>query len=643
MAPSRKMLVIIVCLCLQAACPGSKEKGWSHPFMDVWSVPATRKVCVDDTYEGSLQAQRSVRMTAARGEWELFQVVIRSRNEAPLSNVTVVVSDLYGPNGAVIPGSSFRLYLGWFVQVEDPSPGGLERNPREPGEYVDPLVPFYDPYDPDHPAMATPFDVQAGRAQPVFGDLQVPSDASAGVYQGSLMVIAGDGEPAILPFTLRVFDFTLPSEPTVTTSFHLGRSGIRDFHGGEEQDASELVRVQNNYEETLHRHRIDLLFPYLMSSDQPLTADASGDLEQPDWESFDVAMAPRLDGSFYEDGVPIKSFAFGLFRPGAADGLEVELNDDAYTEAASVAAEHLKERGWFDRAYIFTFDEPYNQDGAYERIAADVALIKAGDPDWEGRFMTTNHYVPGLDGAVDIWTVDTKNYDSWMWGEGTLPGRGFYAERLSQGERLWFYNCLSTIPPYATYDIDTILGHEPRILKWGAFYEGASGFLYWSVNFWVDEGPWETLRDKGTFGAVARNGDGFLLYPGDHNGRNAPLGSPDSIAIEGPIESHRLKMVREGLEDWEYFNLASQLFGREAVLELLDQAYSRLGGSPGEIEDLGLLVFIAGQRSKLDIPTLPAGYTYDPDDPPWTLDDSVLYRIREELAQMIEDRLGENR
>ena len=53
------------------------------------------------------------------------------------------------------------------------------------------------------------------------------------------------------------------------------------------------------------------------------------------------------------------------------------------------------------------------------------------------------------------------------------------------------------------------------------------------------------------------NGDGTLFYPG----RPARIGGHTEI----PIESIRLKLIRKGMEDYEYLALLAKLKGRDAA------------------------------------------------------------------------------
>jgi hypothetical protein len=91
-----------------------------------------------------------------------------------------------------------------------------------------------------------------------------------------------------------------------------------------------------------------------------------------------------------------------------------------------------------------------------------------------------------------------------------------------------------------------------RIWEWLSWRYRMDGELYYNtVEAFAEGDPW---RDQRRFGG---NGDGTLFYPGvpSHIGGRTPI----------PVESIRLKLVREGLEDYEYLRLHERRFGREAT------------------------------------------------------------------------------
>jgi len=604
--PRAVLLAGALVLCLYAGPAMAQSMTW-------WVEPATRKVMQDR----GPQAARTIELEAAKNEYEPFQVVIRA-DGGDLVNVHAWISELVGPGGAVIPSANVEFYRAHYLDVTKPSGepvggDGVEGDPREAGEYVDPLIPFYDPYDPRRFAVGTPFDVAENRLQPIFGDIYIPEGVPPGEYVGTVYLTVDLITVAEIPVSLSVWNFTLPKDRRVDTSYRLRYDYVLRFHGGPDGAYDdEALAICENYEEVLHKFRIDLNRVFWGPPDLPspfFEFDAGGALIPPDYTAYDAHIAPRFDGSQFDDGAASSMTNIKLFKPGTDSGLQVSLTDDEYILAARDLARHLKERGWFERMFAYVKDEPWLH-GAMEDVAYDVELMKLADPDWESRMMATNHWTPELQYAIGIWCPLTSNYDKWNWDQFQYT-REDYKKLIDGGDKMWFYVCSATLPPYAGYDIDTQLGHEPRILKWGSYYEGASGFLYWCTCCWSGSDPWNKLL---TAGPGIRNGNGFLFYPGDHDGTSSPgVPPPDGIAIDGPVISHRLMMIREGFEDWEYFLIAGDLGGKAYARSIVGGVYTQLGMNQAD---------------------------YDPTDPPWSYEDDDLYRARRLVGDWIEYRLA---
>jgi hypothetical protein len=81
-----------------------------------------------------------------------------------------------------------------------------------------------------------------------------------------------------------------------------------------------------------------------------------------------------------------------------------------------------------------------------------------------------------------------------------------------------------------------------RAMSWLAWREQVAGELYFDMIYGWRGDPWRDPR------AFAGNGDGTLLYPG----LPARWGGKRAF----PVESIRLKVIRDGLEDLEMLRLA---------------------------------------------------------------------------------------
>ena len=579
---------------------------WASLATELGVAPATRKLLPDTPFP----CETSVQVTAARGEWEGFQIAIR--DPAGLTGVDVTLSDLEGQDGAEIDADEARLYREFFVDVTNPSDFGVSLHEREAGLYPDPLIPFLDPYDCS--AVGAPFALDPGELGVVWVDLHVPRDAESGEYTGTATVTVDGATEAELAITLTVWAFEIPAERTIGTAFGHSDSSVRKFHGGSGEDAEEGYEdIVDRYHLALHDHRID---PTSVTGPLEFSFDDDGNLEEVDWTGYDEAVTPWLDGSRFPDDVGVSRFSVGYFRPGRGTG---DMTEDQYQQAARAFAEHLQEEGWWDRAYIYAIDEPWltSPEEHYTQIAEDVDLLIEASPLWRYKTLVTSPYDERVVDRIGIWCPVTPMYDGWWWIWEPHAGWDEYTERLDLGEELWFYACNANTPPYAGYDIDTAIGYEPRIVKWGSWYERATGFLYWRVSYWVDDDPWHVLLNLEQFGEfAARNGDGMLLYPGDHDGTAGGLGSPEWLSIDGPIETYRLKQVRDGLEDWEMFRLAVDLGAEDFTRAQVERAYTRFGNFI--LEDCDEPLY------------------YCADDQPWTLDEAVLMDVRAQVAAKIQ-------
>ena len=130
------------------------------------------------------------------------------------------------------------------------------------------------------------------------------------------------------------------------------------------------------------------------------------------------------------------------------------------------------------------------------------------------------------------------------------------------GRELWWYqSCMShgcqpagscdvrqerdEATGYPSYAIDAS-AIQARAMEWLSFIYDVSGELYFDTVSQLDT-AWKAsgLCDFGG------HGDGTLFYPGVPS----VIGGTTHI----PVESIRLKMIREGMEDYEYLHLLARL------------------------------------------------------------------------------------
>ena len=519
----------------------------------------------------------SLDLAGPRRSYQAGQVVVHAA-DGDLAGVQMEMVELTNESGDVIDPDQASFYLEYFIDMQgarEGEPGNEpvpQSSPTGDSRIPDPLIPFVDPYTGN--SVGSPFSVVDGDNQPIWVDIHIPESASPGVYQGEITVSAQDRDSVSVPVQLTVYDVVLPDMRSVTTHFASQFDEAIRYHdnlaecsGGDcwLGSSSTATTVVKRYEELAHEHRIDP-GPY-QADEAPESCTAPTN-----FNSWDASMQAYMDGSYYSDGVPSTWFDMP-FTPGADWGPDAECTEAQYTAVAAAWASHLKEKGWFDRAIIYALDEPPPE--SFADIARNSAWLQAGDPDWRSQVMDTVAATPDstfvLDPALGIYCVCLRCFGPTYEGQDDL-GRAQWQSRIAQGQQLWFYESNAQGDPYPTFATNTLIGEEPRIIMWGSWFEGATGFLLWDTVAWNFEAPWGPNDDYN------KTGDGVLIYPGNHDGLDAPAGSPSWVTIDGPIPSYRLKMVRAGLQDWALFRYAEQQGQGDLVRTQVARAYGQFGG-----------------------------------------------------------------
>ncbi len=527
----------------------------ASPAVSWWIATALEKVRPTDPAPAS--AAHAARIEAARNEFEPFQVVLRSA-AADIEGIDVHPSDLRGPGGSVIAARWVNVYLERYVTLHTPS--SVEETA---GDWPDPLIPRVDGYTGER-RNAFPFGLRRGRNQTIWAEVYVPQSARPGGYTGSLRISAGGMADIAVPIHLTVWDFALPSTSSLRTAF--GFSGVAALrkHRGSYTSDDDLYRISGLYAKAALLHRLSTYGGTMVAP--PAVVD--GDALRVEWTAFDRYEGPFLDGTVLGNDDPL---------PGARV-TSADLRTWGKTEHENTLywrewGHHFREKGWSDRLYFYLWDEP--QAEAVPRVLAKGKLVRRADP--AIRNLLTMPFDPRLAGVVDIWAPLINCFDS-------KPGfpdycahnvpRAQYAPLLKQAKSLWWYqscashSCTSAKNEYfrgwPSYAIDAS-GISNRVIQWLTWTYGIQGNLYYSMNesYTQPGDPWQAVYLHGG------NGDGSLFYPG----------TPDKIGgtTDIPIESIRLKLIREGLEDYEYLaalaGTGERRFADECATRLAGKTY----------------------------------------------------------------------
>lgn len=126
-------------------------------------------------------------------------------------------------------------------------------------------------------------------------------------------------------------------------------------------------------------------------------------------------------------------------------------------------------------------------------------------------------------------------------------------------ENMWSYYCVAQ-KDYVANRFLAVPSNKTRIIGVQWYYYQIKGFLHWGYNFWnsifssIPINPHLSTDAKCGFPA----GDTFLVYPGQDL---------------KPIESMRLYLVKEGIQDYELLCLLERKIGRDNVIKLIDELF----------------------------------------------------------------------
>jgi hypothetical protein len=560
----------------------------SRAPVDLWWCEGTYKVSRDRPAPraDSGAKPRPVSLEAARGEYEPVQVVLRPRR--PLTGLRAAMGDLVSAKGR-IPASSLEVRRVGYVRVTSPTDAQ-----GEAAEWPDPL-----------PPLREPLNLAAGKNQPLWLTVHVPVSAPAGLYRGLLRLVA-EGWSHEVPVRLRVWGFALPRVPHITTALGLSPGLLKEYHHLESE--AELQQVWDLYMRDFARHRIS---PYNPMALAPIAVTVQGDDVKVDFSAFDQAAERYLDGlGFTTFSLPVEGMGGGTFferSQGTFGGHRqgTPEYDALMGKYLRTLQDHLESKGWLSKAYVYWFDEPAERD--YPFVREGMEILKRHAPKLAR--MLTKHPSPELQDVVDVWCPILDDFDAVA-----------CQAQAKLGRRVWWYVCTGPKSPYTTLFID----HPAVNLRtwcWMSEKYGVNGLLVWETHYWTSDTAFPPPQRQDPYAdpmsyvvgygtppgtrAFWGNGDGRFIYP--------PEGWSDGRKrIEGPVDSLRWEMLREGLEDADTF---------EALRAAIAQAEKRGVSS----------ALLAGARKLLEVPPSvarsPSDYNHDP---------QPLYRHRHEMGGMVE-------
>ena len=482
--------------------------------------------------------------SAWRGEKVFAQAVISSDTE--LEDVTLSVSDLSNGKSGIKSGNISVQFVSFVVSdLLDTTKYGQCGQRQDKSEWGEVLV--ADVLD-----LKESMNIPAGRKQPVWMTVNVPSNAKPGKYRGKLTVSSSNAKSRSLPVELIVSDHILP--PDSDWTFHL------DLW----QNPYSVARYENvPLWSDAHFEAMRPVMKMLADAGQKSvtttimnrpwngqTEDAFGSM---------VTKIRRIDGTWLYDYTIFDRWVEFMFSLGIDKqincysmipwALEFDYYDQATSSNTTIQAtpgsqeyneywgsfiadfaRHLKSKGWFEKTMIAMDERPM------ESMQAVLSLIRNIEPGFKIS-LAGNYHEP-------------INHEIADFSEGFAPKKEFpesaKAKRKELGLTTTIYTCCAEAHPnlFVISDPD-----EAVWLGWFAQAENYDGYLRWAYNSWTAD-PLTDARFR-TWPA----GDCFVVYPG---GRG----------------SVHLAKLTEGIQDFEKVRILRaqwQKEGNEAKLSQLTE------------------------------------------------------------------------
>ncbi len=508
---------------------------------------------------------------AWRGEKVFAQAVVSSEEE--LKDVRLSVSDLR--NGkSLIGAENIRLQFVSYVVSDllDTTKYGQCGSREDKSKWGEVLV--ADVLD-----INDSMTVPAGRKQPVWMTVSVPSDARPGKYSGKLTITSSNAKARSLNVELTVADHVLP--PARDWAFHL------DLW----QNPYSVARYENvPLWSDAHFEAMRPVMKMLADAGQKSvtttimnrpwngqTEDAFGSM---------VTKIRRIDGTWLYDYTIFDRWVEFMFSLGIDRqincysmipwALQFDYIDQATSSPATFQAapgseeyneywgafiadfaRHLKAKGWFEKTMIAMDERPL------ESMQAVLGLIRKVEPAFKIS-LAGNYHEPVIYDIVD--------FSETFSGKQEFP-ESAKAKRKELGLTTTFYTCCAEAHPnmFVISNPD-----EAAWLGWFAQAEGYDGYLRWAYNSWTLD-PLTDARFR-TWPA----GDCFVVYPG---GRG----------------SVRFSKLVEGIQDFEKVRILRaqwQIEGNEAKLAQLTEVLKPF--TSDKILEEGPAKALAAAKSFLD-------------------------------------------
>jgi List-Bact-rpt repeat protein/glycosyl hydrolase family 123/3-keto-disaccharide hydrolase len=553
----------------------------------------------------------SIEIHAAHNEFQAFQLVVS--NSTTLSSVSVDPPTLtLDGSTTTIPASEVRLYREAYVVVNQASNAeGAYYAPGSGSRIPDALIPAQE----DGAAMfnnagtwsegastgetrnAFPFSLPANDNLIVWVEVHVPAGQTPGRYTGTVNVRNGGTVIGTMNVVLQVLNFNLNPTSQLAVAFGFAVDGVCRAHGDVDANGfcpsvSEIHKWARLYGRFFLDHRISISLPD-DSNHTPTTSSIAA------YNNDYASIINGTDGFQRLSGAQMTTIKY----PWLHSCNEASVNKPGGCEDQATFTSKLQQWfnltkdpsgsfgartfNWFTRSYLYALpDEP---NGTTTSCAPWTDAMQINDQ---------ATWAFGVDPNFPVMaTASISEYQNCGAGsplaiidpvldqmESPTSGnhRADYNTFLqTSGHQVWMYQscdqdgCGTTTTDTAQNNWPSLVldatGVQSRAEPWMHYIYSVPGMLFFDTTNQIDT-AWNAngLWNPGT----TSDADGTLVYAGTPG----QIGGNSHI----PIASYRLKMLRAGLQDYEYLQQCATATSSTNALSIAHSLFP----APGEMHEV---------------------------------------------------------
>ena len=480
-------------------CPPAKIQNFlllKNENFDVITSPGTENIFKNDNLSDSPKID-SIKLNAGRGETRGFQITVRPHVQ--LDRVKWEGENFTGP--ASFSRKNIKNYRVEYISL-----------PRK--EIPGPL--------PDEDLSK----LRVNENNPFYFLIKIPENTKKGIYKTNIKLKNGNNVIVSVPLELKVWDFTIPRNPSMEMVADLWYHILPHYEKGE------MIDINKRYLSNLVEHRAVTALGGLKAKiveKKPLQKEI--ELDSKNFEAsirhlHQLGVCKNVICHWYSFNFYNNTFmGIPIFKN--AEGEENNPHFNAiFDEMIKKINGLLDKEGCRNSFEVAISDEPDIHNRSVVRFIKGVAKsFKAADP----RIRVFSTGILHKDFA--------PYFDRWYFNNLRIP---FAQEEIKMIERkgtkgIYLNNITDpSVPPL-----------KLRMLVWALWKEHYAGFLWLQINGWgrntpkgfVKDNPWE-----GKFKGIV------FIYP-----------PREGKSEEGPINSLHWEALREGMEDIEYFNMLKKL------------------------------------------------------------------------------------